>query len=1113
MVLDVCSVLINKMEKILKQLLGADKGATAVSNKELNTTLNNPERLLECLNVMASSSDTNIRHCASVIVRKKLEKGKQWKSFDATSQSRIKEGILKAFIAEQDWRVKKGLAQLIGTLARHELSKNKWPQLEELIAALYGKGPSDKEIALFLLMTMADISHHIFDSYFERVVSILDDSLKTYNCQQCNVLPYRVIMIISYLWFQKNSDKQLMLLLTNNFEIVLNVIKLYSTTDEEKAMDVLDLVEIIYESRLCTEYFEPVLNMLMEFGLDEKVYLSVRIKALYLIGIICRAKKKLLIEKQKLIPLLNLTFTLMSGRPDDDADEEYFTELAEERTITSAATQMLDSIALYMPPEKIMQPLMVLMENALKGDNIYSKKASYLVLAILAESCADTIRHNYLEMFMNCLCNGLSESAPVARNAAFFALGQFAEFLQPEVSNYAQMVIPHLVNALTFVTEQLAQGKTETRGIDKMFYAIETYCEGLGDEENMNKGEEQLGPYLEVFLKQIFEILNMNNPIETQVMTLKVLGSIVITVKNSLIPYFPQVIVLLRDYLSQTYNDDTQPLLLQAMDTLGKLWSNLSPTHLQPLVSDTLQLAVQIANGAKGKDADSDAAETDPDLRRSVYRLVSAMSVAVKEELDPYLPLFVNMMHATLRSPDGLDDCDVTDNPESMSFRSDDDDETEDLDVTNAYLEEKESACCGLKELAKNTGRAFLPYLETTFMEVLKYVDYPSDELRSVAIETLAGLVVYKYEMAQCFDENCQKGFTLLLKKYMEIIYKEEERSVVTSAVLAVREMLYGLLPEQAALCDVGAGAMHPNALFMSQHVTAVAQMVHSVMEGKIKCLFDEEQLDSSVDSEAAAEGDEYLVECAGELLPILGFIQPGDSYVAIFNMFLQLLMNKAKNKTIVGRKSFALGIMAECVAPLCASSEWLSSGLPAVYTTFMENSGDTVPDVRCNSVYGLGELTYYASAALQPAHYNEILKILLELGEKEQHPKVLDNVVGSLGRLMIAKANVPEIVNAAFPLFASKLPLRVDYAEYQVVFKCLMTLYQLGLPTMKTCMGHFIVISATVIHEKPNEEKLTKQIVKQFVSQVGQDFAEEFQLATTQLSPELRESLFSLMN
>lgn len=47
-------------------------------------------------------------------------------------------------------------------------------------------------------MTMADISYHIFDSYFEKVVPILDDALKTYNGQQFNVLPYRVTMIMSY---------------------------------------------------------------------------------------------------------------------------------------------------------------------------------------------------------------------------------------------------------------------------------------------------------------------------------------------------------------------------------------------------------------------------------------------------------------------------------------------------------------------------------------------------------------------------------------------------------------------------------------------------------------------------------------------------------------------------------------------------------------------------------------------------------------------------------------------------------------------------------------------------------------------------------------------------
>lgn len=70
------------------------------------------------------------------------------------------------------------------------------------------------------------------------------------------------------------------------------------------------------------------------------------------------------------------------------------------------------------------------MDKGLAGDNLYVKKASYLALAMLAEGCADCIRTKYLKLFLQCICQGITEPAPVVRNAALFALGQFSEHLQ-----------------------------------------------------------------------------------------------------------------------------------------------------------------------------------------------------------------------------------------------------------------------------------------------------------------------------------------------------------------------------------------------------------------------------------------------------------------------------------------------------------------------------------------------------------------------------------------------------------------------------------------------------------------------------------------------------------
>lgn len=125
----------------------------------------------------------------------------------------------------------------------------------------------------------------------------------------------------------------------------------------------------------------------------------------------------------------------MARKPDDDVHEEYFMGDPDQFTPTTIATQTLDLIALHISPEKIIPYLLTKVEPSIQGTDIYAQKAGYLALAVLAEGCAERIRKKYLEPFLKCVCNAIHNPNPVVRNAAFFALGQFAEHLQVRMHN------------------------------------------------------------------------------------------------------------------------------------------------------------------------------------------------------------------------------------------------------------------------------------------------------------------------------------------------------------------------------------------------------------------------------------------------------------------------------------------------------------------------------------------------------------------------------------------------------------------------------------------------------------------------------------------------------
>ena len=75
------------------------------------------------------------------------------------------------------------------------------------------------------------------------------------------------------------------------------------------------------------------------------------------------------------------------------------------------------------------------------------------------------------------------------------------------------------------------------------------------------------------------------------------------------------------------------------------------------------------------------------------------------------------------------------------------------------------------------------------------------------------------------------------------------------------------------------------------------------------------------------------------------------------------------------------------------AASYLLTLKCPLILQTFlslMKDDGDE--DVRNNAVFGLGELAMHGGPATQ-AHYPEMLQALSSLVQREESPKVIDQV------------------------------------------------------------------------------------------------------------------------
>ena len=80
----------------------------------------------------SGSEKVQIRQYAAVLLRKKFSKSGSWLKFSSADRAQLKAGCLSCLMTEAERTVRLAVAQLVATLAKHELRGQKeggWPEL------------------------------------------------------------------------------------------------------------------------------------------------------------------------------------------------------------------------------------------------------------------------------------------------------------------------------------------------------------------------------------------------------------------------------------------------------------------------------------------------------------------------------------------------------------------------------------------------------------------------------------------------------------------------------------------------------------------------------------------------------------------------------------------------------------------------------------------------------------------------------------------------------------------------------------------------------------------------------------------------------------------------
>uniref|UniRef100_A0A673VX32 Importin 4 n=1 Tax=Salmo trutta TaxID=8032 RepID=A0A673VX32_SALTR len=1090
-----------ELEQILLQLTQPDNAIIQQATAQLKLAFKDPAIIPALCAVMTGSQNPQvslisafivflpslqIRQSAAVMLRMRVKK--HWKKISLDHRESLKAVVLQAFQQETEHTVRHSLSQLSAVMVKHE-TPDRWPALFTLLnQSTKSNNPTDRQVGLLLLSKVVESNPEPFKPHYRQLLQLFGTVLQ--DLDNPTAMYYCILTLTAMTAYTGTEEMNLMRSLIPRLIIALkHLIK----ADQGQASDAMEVFDELMESEvsIIVPHIAEIVHFCLEVSADTTLTDSLRVKALSCIAFLIRLKSKTVLKQKLLNPILQTVFPVLSAAPppgeEDPEDEENGDEGdTDNESPKHFAAQVIDTMALHMPPEKLFQQLMPLTQVCLASENPYERKAGLMCMAVLAEGCADHIRTKLLSSMLQTVCQSLSDNNQVVRSAGLFALGQFSEHLQPEVSKYCAELMPLLLGYMS------ALNQAKIGHITKAFYALENFMENLGSE---------IEPYLPTLMETMLSALSNAENLKLKELAVSAIGAIANAAKEKLVPYFPPVIESLKGFLTDT-RDEMRALQTQALDTLSVLARTIGKDVFSPLAAECVQLGLNLTN-----------AIDDPDLRRCTYSLFSAVSTVSPDCLSPHLTAITTIMLLSLKSTEGvtahleedktfvlLDD-DDDDDTEGDAILDDEGPDTADPDtagfsVENAYIDEKEDACDALGEIAFNTGAAFQPFLESSFQQVYELRDFPHEDVRRAAFGAMGQFCraqhkVWQENPTEANHQAMQKLLGVVLPSFLEAVRGERERQVV----MGVLEAMNGVLK-----------ACQGEALQSPGRLQEISQAIRDVLKKRTVC--QDGGGDEADDDEQQAEYDAMLQEFAGEGIPLLASAVPADTFQPHLNELLPLIMNKAKSSCTVADRSFSVGTLGEILQSLvsvsggraCAGK--LSNRLLPVLVAGVRDSDN---EVRNNSVFGLGALAQ-AAGPLVAQDYPMMLSLFSNLLSKEQDRRVIDNLCAALCRMIMSHMEgVP--LEQVFPALLACLPLKEDLEENKTVYSCLAMLYSQNPAMVVSQIKPIVSASSHVLGTKDLDPE-TQNTLVMLLRDVAQRHSQKFEGAVRSLPAEQKMKL-----
>ncbi|KAK9069597.1 hypothetical protein SSX86_011501 [Deinandra increscens subsp. villosa] len=973
------------LELLLLQFLMPDDEARGNAEDQIKRLVRDPQVVPQLIDHIRSAKTPIVRQLSAVLLRKKITG--HWQKLPHDLRHLVKQSLIESIMTEYSPSVRRASANVVSTIAKYAVPGGEWPDLLLFIFRCSQSAQEDlREMGLLLFTSLTETIGDSFQPYFA------DLKLLLLKCLQDEISGVRVAALKAVgAFLESTHDKSQVVKFCEYIPSILDYSrKSLSSGDEDVAIIALEIFDELIESPapLPRESIRAIVQFSLEVCSSSDIKISTRHQAIQIISWLAKYRSNSLKKHQLIFPILQIMCLLLTEATSSDLDDD----LSPDR----AAAEVLDTMSVKLS-NHVFPPVFEFASENSGNANPKFREASIMGLGLISEGCLVLMKEN-LEPVLHVVLEALRDPEQVVRGSASFALGQFAEYLQPEIVSHYEKILPHILRSLQDASDDVKV---------KSYYALAAFCENM---------QVEILPFFDTLLGKLLASLQ-SSPRILQETCLSAISSVASAAHKAFIPYAERVLELMKAFMVLT-NEEDLCSRARATELVGIVAVIVGREKMEPNLPPFIEAAIY----GYGLECS--------ELRKHTHGFFSNVTEILEDGMVWYLPHVVPLAFSSCYLDDGPavdindSDEDEDDDVDGLGAISSDDEAKDEpivgnISIRTSVLDEKAAATQALGLFALHTKSAYAPYLEESFMIMMKHSIYFHEDVRLQAITGLKHILTAAHVFVQKHNDGASMLKELLdpvMTIYIKTMNQDDDREVVAQTCMSLAHIIK----------DFGYFAIE-------LHIARLVESTLVLLQQMSAC----QQVEFDSDNKVYDPGqNEVLMDAVTDLLPALAKAM-GSNFEPIFAILFNPLMEFAKGSSSPKDWTMVVACVAEVAKNMGAPiSGYISPLMPFVLKELASSSATN----RRNAAFCVGELCKNGgNCSLK--YFDDALHCLYPLFEEsEPDPAVTDNAAGAVARMIMAhQDSVP--LNQVLPILLNVLPLKEDHEESVPVYSCICNL------------------------------------------------------------------------